>query len=140
MQMATARTGSGQREVEPFAIQAPGERSFVQAPLAGFVGLFERLLGAVEQLAEGGARIGRQLAHSLPAMRARLAAQHLDARRFQFLEGARGANPLERTGDQFRMESSDMRVELSIVASARGAGRRARLLRRKAEMTLGSAD
>jgi len=30
-----------------------------------------------------------------------LAAQHLDAGGFEFLEIARGANPLERTGDQF---------------------------------------
>jgi len=59
-------------------------------------------LAPLSSLPKAGARIGRQLAHFLAGDGERaLAAQHLDARRFQFLEGARGANPLERTGDQF---------------------------------------
>ena len=66
MQMAAARSGRGQREIEPFAIQAGAEGGFVANCFWRVSRAVSRAwLGGVQQLAEAGPLFGRQFAHLL---------------------------------------------------------------------------
>ena len=62
-----------------------------EARLAGLERRFELLLDRVQQLADAGALLGRELAHVLADLRERaLAAEDLDADRFE-ISGSRGS-------------------------------------------------
>ena len=74
----------------------------IESAPPSLVRLFERLLGGVERLAERRSGFRRQLAHFLAGRGQRaFAAQRLDPRRFEFVDGTRRANPFERTANQF---------------------------------------
>src|ERR1019366_4001622 len=86
VQMAAPRTRSGQREVNPFGIEADAESRFGEMPLLQFQRLFELLLGAVEQFADAGALFRREFPHLLADLRQRaFAPQRLPANGLQLL-------------------------------------------------------
>ncbi len=102
VQMAAARTGSRQCEVNPFGVEAGAESRFGEVPLLGLERLFELLLGAVEQFADAGALFGREFPHLLADLRQRaFAPQRFDANGLQFLGRARGCDARQGTGFQF---------------------------------------
>ena len=102
VQMAAARRGRRQREIQPFGVQARAESRFGELPLPGLEGVFERLFDAVEEHAGALAFFGRQFAHVLAGQGERaFAAEGLDADGLQFLGAPGGGDAGQGTGFQF---------------------------------------
>jgi hypothetical protein len=102
VQMAAARSGGWQREIEPFGVEAGAEGGVVEPGLAGVEGGFEALLGAVEQHARALAVLGREFAHLLAELgKSALAPERVDADGLQFLGGRGGGDARQGTGLQF---------------------------------------
>ena len=102
MQVAAARAGGGQREIEPFAGQAGVEGLGGELLLAFFGGRLQALAGGIQQLAEAGAVLDRQLAHFLAGLgEPSLAAERLHAGRFQLRGVGGGGHTRQGTGLHF---------------------------------------
>ena len=102
MQTAQPYSRRGDREVQPLAIQALGQRRIFKLRLAPFQRRFKRLLRGVQLFAKVRAFCRRELSHFTANARKRaLAAQHFHADRFQFVLRLSFPDARERARFQF---------------------------------------
>ncbi len=104
VQRAWAGRRRGHGNVDPFVLQAGGEGGGGEGRHLFIQRGFERLLGGIEQLADGGFLVRRHLAHVLGDRGQRaFATEHFDADRFQ-LFGRRGGGNAPRRGVEQRLQ------------------------------------
>ena len=101
VQVAAPRTGRGQRQVEPFGVEAGFQGDLGEGLLAGFERLLDILPGAIEQLTDARAVFGGELAHFLAGLRQRrFAAERVHAGSLEFLLRGGCGDTRQRTGFQ----------------------------------------
>ena len=100
--MPAPRARGGQRQVHPFGVQTGAQRGLRELLFLGFEGLFELLLGGIQQLADARPLLRRELAHLLAELREpALPAERVHPHRLQFFRRLRGFDAREGTGLQF---------------------------------------
>ena len=118
MQVAAARTGRRQGEIDPLGVESRTQGGRVELLLPGIERRFELLLGGVEHLADAFALFGRELSHALADFGERAFAAHgVHADRFELLGGCGGSDAREGTRRQFLNGFVKHVVEVLIVAT-----------------------
>ena len=113
MQVAHARAGRGQREIQPLGVKPLFQGLRIELAQPRFEGGFQFLLGGIQQLADARAVLGRQLAHVFAGLGERaFAAKHFDAHLLQIFGRACGLDAGQRGGFKIRQLLFEHRVEI----------------------------